>query len=55
MINKLSLKELPYSIGIPDEGQQRIRWIQNGDCMTAASTKFCNIFKFCFSFFSSTT
>lgn len=40
MINKLSLKELPYSIGIPDEGQQRIRWIQNGDCMTAASTKY---------------
>lgn len=40
MINKLDLPQLPFVDGVPDVGQTRIGWIKNGDCLTAATTKF---------------
>lgn len=42
MIDKLELNELPFVDGIPDEGQKRIPWIREGDCMSAAVTKYGN-------------
>ncbi|BBC78228.1 fibritin neck whisker [Escherichia phage EcS1] len=39
MINDLVLKDIPFVDGLPDDGQQRIRWIRTGDCLSAAETK----------------
>lgn len=40
MIDKLSIKELPFVDGVPDASQERIRWIHNGECIEGASTKY---------------
>lgn len=42
MINKLELNELPFVDGVPDVTQKRIPWIRDGDCLTAATTKYGN-------------
>lgn len=42
MINKLELSELPFVDGVPDAPQKRIPWIREGDCMSAAKTKYGN-------------
>lgn len=42
MINKLELSELPFVDGVPDAPQKRIQWIREGDCMSAAKTKYGN-------------
>lgn len=39
MINDLELKDIPFVDGLPDEGQSRIRWIRDGDCLSGAKTK----------------
>lgn len=39
MINDLELKDIPFVDGLPDDGQQRIRWVRTGDCLSAAETK----------------
>ncbi|AEO97097.1 fibritin neck whiskers protein [Salmonella phage vB_SenM-AKM_NP4] len=36
----MELKPLPFVNGLPEEGQQRINWIKNGEELGAASTKF---------------
>ena len=40
MINKLELANLPFVDGVPEADQKRIEWIRNGDCLTAATTKY---------------
>uniref|UniRef100_A0AB38Z2K5 Fibritin n=1 Tax=Escherichia phage fDHCT2 TaxID=3075956 RepID=A0AB38Z2K5_9CAUD len=40
MIDKLSIKELPFVDGVPDASQERIRWIRNGECIEGATTKY---------------
>lgn len=40
MINKLELANLPFVDGVPEANQKRIEWIRNGDCLTAATTKY---------------
>ncbi len=42
MINKLELSELPFVDGVPDAPKKRIQWIREGDCMSAAKTKYGN-------------
>ncbi|AIZ01947.1 fibritin/whisker protein [Escherichia phage vb_EcoM-VR5] len=42
MINKLELSELPFVDGVPEAPQKRIQWIREGDCMSAAKTKYGN-------------
>lgn len=36
----MELKDLPYVNGLPDEGQQRINWIKDGEPLKGASTKY---------------
>ncbi|UVD33409.1 hypothetical protein [Escherichia phage ZCEC14] len=38
----IELKELPFVDSIPDEGQERISWIKNGEEILGASTKYGN-------------
>lgn len=40
MIEDLKINSLPYVDGVPDETQQRISWIKNGDELDGASTRF---------------
>lgn len=42
MINKLELPHLPFVDGCPEADQKRIPWVRNGECLTAASTKYGN-------------
>lgn len=38
----IELKELPFVDSVPDEGQERISWIKNGEEILGASTKYGN-------------
>lgn len=40
MINKLELKKLPFVDDCPEADQKRIPWVRNGECLTAATTKY---------------
>lgn len=40
MLNKLELKKLPFVDDCPEADQKRIPWVRNGECLTAASTKY---------------
>lgn len=42
MLNKLELKKLPFVDDCPEADQKRIRWVRNGELLTAASTKYGN-------------
>ncbi len=42
MIEDLKINSLPYVDGVPDDTQQRISWIKNGDELDGASTRFGN-------------
>lgn len=38
----IELKDLPFVDSVPDEGQERISWIKNGEEILGASTKYGN-------------
>lgn len=42
MIDTIALKYIPYVDSAPDEGQQRVRWIRNGESLNGSSTRFGN-------------
>ena len=42
MIEQLNIHEIPNVDGVPGEGQHRINWIKNGECLSAATTQTGN-------------
>lgn len=39
MIEQLNINKLPNVSGVPGEGQHRIEWMKNGECLSAATTQ----------------
>ncbi|QPB12434.1 fibritin protein [Providencia phage PSTCR6] len=42
MIDKIELKEIPFVDGLPNENQERIDWIKQGECADGALSKTSN-------------
>lgn len=42
MIEQLNIHEITHVDGVPSEGQHRINWIKNGECLSAATTQTGN-------------
>ncbi|WJZ28057.1 fibritin neck whisker [Serratia phage 92A1] len=42
MTSELTLQSIPFVDGLPDEGQKRLAWILNGDCLDGAENKTSN-------------